>query len=134
MFNILTFALCYLYMYGAASTMLLLVILFKFTNNDGLSMMINQTIIVVPEGVLTVLNGALHSSRNEMTIPFQTEWNNLIPCQPDWNELSIPTGLGIPIRPDWSATLLMKYAPGNVTSSSPRKLKLGMQANFTNIR
>ena len=62
MFNILTFALCYLYMYGAASTMLLLVILFKFTNNDGLSMMINLTIIVVPEGVLTVLDGVLHSN------------------------------------------------------------------------
>ena len=42
-----------------------------------------------------------------MTIPFQTEWNDLIPSQLDWNELSIPTGLGIPMPPDWSATLLI---------------------------
>ena len=61
MFNIFTFALCCVYLYGAASTMLVLVILFKFTNSDGLSMMINLSIIVVPEGVLTVLDGVLHS-------------------------------------------------------------------------
>ena len=42
-----------------------------------------------------------------MAIPFQTEWNDLIPIQPDWNELSVPTRLGFPIRPDWSATLLI---------------------------
>ena len=51
MFNIFTFALCCVYLYGAASTMLVLVILFKFTNSDGFSMMIDLAIIVVPESV-----------------------------------------------------------------------------------
>ena len=42
-----------------------------------------------------------------LLFPFQTEWNDLIPFQPEWNELFILTGLGIPIQPDWSATLLI---------------------------
>ena len=44
-----------------------------------------------------------------MTIPFQTEWSDLIPFQLDWNELSIPTRFGIPIQPDWSDTLLIIF-------------------------
>ena len=42
-----------------------------------------------------------------MTIPFQTEWNNLIPFQLEWIGHSIPDGMAIPIRPDWNATLLI---------------------------
>ena len=42
-----------------------------------------------------------------MTIPFQTEWNDLIPFQLEWNGHSIPDGMAIPIRPDWNATLLI---------------------------
>ena len=45
------FASSYLYLYGAATTMLVLVILLKFTNSDGFSMMIDLAIIVVPESV-----------------------------------------------------------------------------------
>ena len=34
-----------------------------------------------------------HSRWNGEPIPFQLEWNGVIPFCPEWNELSVPSGL-----------------------------------------
>ena len=56
-----------------------------------------------------------------MDFPFQTEWNDFIPFQLEWNGHSIPDGMAIPIRPDWSATLLIilrNMRPGTISKST----------------
>ena len=60
---------------------------------------------------------ALHSGQNKMANLLLTEWNDLISFQPELKELSIPTGLEIPIWPDWNATLLILLTnmPSDVT-------------------
>ena len=77
--------------------------------------------------------------------PFKSKWNShklflyflsffLLPS-------SVP--VAVPVKFNWTAIVLLSFSshpphtthpPGNFTSSSPRKLKFGMQANFTNIR
>ena len=39
------------------------------------------------------MDWSFQSSRNGELIPFQTEWNDSISIQPEWNEVYIPAGI-----------------------------------------
>ena len=73
----------------------------------------------------SLIYGVFHSVRNKMeNCQAQFQLASSVQVQ-----LRTEISLIITVRPPHPPT-----PPGQVSSSSPRKLKFGMQANFTNIR